>query len=266
MKLMRQTNWIIAAVLGATLLLGCAQNRTRASDADLVTSFDKTDLQKRASIRLQLAIGYYRQGQMNVALDEIKQALQSDPNSAEAYSMAALIYMDLNESRLAEENFSYAMRLSPNDPDLSNNYGWFLCQNGRAQQSIAYFETALRNKSYQSPGKALSNAGACSLILKDGVAAERYFTEAFRYDPANPMISTNLARINYDRGDFERARFYIDRVIKADALTADVLWLGIKIERKVGDRAAEASLTTQLRRRYPDSIEYAAYQRGAFNE
>jgi len=55
-------------------------------------------------------------------------------------------------------------------------------------------------------------------------------------------------------------------VIKADVLTTEVLWLGIKIERKRGDRSAEVSLVTQLRRRYPDSAEFASYQRGAFNE
>ena len=203
---------------------------------------------------------------MTVALDETKLALQTDPNFADAYSMAALIYMDQGEARLAEENFQRAIRLAPNDPDLSNNYGWFLCQNGRANQSIAYFDAALRSRNYQSPAKALNNAGVCSLILKDKVAAERYFNEAFRQDPGNPATSTNLARLNYERGDLERAKFYINRVTKADVLSAEVLWLAIKIERKVGDRAAESSLVTQLRRRYPDSTEFAAYQRGAFNE
>jgi len=268
-KQMRLSAWLVVSVLGAALLAGCAGNRPSGQDTsgtDLSTSYDKTDGQKRANIRLQLAVGYYRQGQMNVALDEIKQALQADPNFGEAYSMAALIYMDLGETRAAEENFARAMRLMPNDPELSNNYGWFLCQNGRAQQSIAYFETALRNKSYQSPGKALNNAGVCSLILKNNEAAENYFTQAFRYEPNNTGVNTNLARINYERGDFERAHFYIDRVIKADVLTTEVLWLGIKIERKRGDRSAEVSLVTQLRRRYPDSAEFASYQRGAFNE
>lgn len=258
--------WFAASVLGVALLSGCAGNRGNVSDSDLASSYDKTDAQKRANIRLQLAVGYYRQGQMNVALEEIRQSLQADPNFGEAYSMAALIYMDLGDARAAEENFARAMRLLPNDPELSNNYGWFLCQNGRAQQSIAYFETALRNKLYQSPAKALNNAGMCSLMLKDAAAAENYLTQAFRYEPNNPSINTNLARINYDRGDLERAHFYIDRVIKADVLTTEVLWLGIKIERKRGDRSAELSLVTQLRRRYPDSTEFAAFQRGAFNE
>lgn len=267
MKQMRLLAWIAASLLGMGMLTGCVNNRTvTSSGVDSSGSYEKPDEQKRANIRLQLAVGYYRQGQMNVALEEVKQALQADPNFGDAYSMAALIYMNLGETRLAEDNFARAMQLLPNDPELSNNYGWFLCQNGRAQQSIPYFEAALRSKSYQSPAKALNNAGVCSLILKNNAAAESYFTQAFRFEPNNISVNTNLARISYEHGDLERAHFYIDRVIKADVLTTEVLWLGIKIERKRGDRSAEVSLVTQLRRRFPDSAEFASYQRGAFNE
>lgn len=262
----RRFTWLGIPLLFALLLAGCVSGTPARQDDELATSFDKTANQKRAHIRLQLAVGYYEQGQMSIALDEVKLALQSDPEFVDAYSMAALIYMNMGEARLAEENFARAIRLAPKDPDLSNNYGWFLCQNGRAHQSIAYFEAAIHNKAYQSPEKALNNAGTCSLILKDAAAASRYFNEAFRYDPVNPTTNTNLARINYEQGDIERAKFYITRVTKADVLTAEVLWLAIKIERKVGDRAAESSFATQLRRRYPTSAEFAAYQRGAFNE
>jgi type IV pilus assembly protein PilF len=263
---MRWTAWFGMSLLCSMLLLGCASNPVGTQESELKTSSDKTDAQKRASIRLQLAVGYYRQGQMSVALDEAKKALEADPDSADAYSMAALIYMDMGETRLAEQHFQRAMQLAPADPDLRNNYGWFLCQNGRVKESIAYFDSAIANKNYQSPAKAMDNAGTCSLLLHDAAAAERYFNEAFRVDPGNLKTSTNLARINYNRGDYARARFYIKRVTKADVLTAEVLWLAIKIERKMGDRASELSLVTQLHRRYPDSAEYTAYQRGAFNE
>ncbi|MBC7499825.1 MAG: type IV pilus biogenesis/stability protein PilW [Herminiimonas sp.] len=249
------------------LMSGCTTtSRSAGASEELLTNSDQTDGQKRARIRLQLAIGYYEQRQLNTALDEIKQALVADPNFAEAFSVRALIYMDMGETRLAEDNFAQAMRLSPNNGDLSNNYGWFLCQNDRAAQAIPYFEAALKNKTYQSPGKALNNAGVCSMKLKDMAAAERYFTQAFQYDPGNSSANVNLAKIYYERGDFERSRFYIGRVAKTDALTADVLWTAIKIERKIGDRTAESSLVTQLRRRYPNSPEFGAFQRGAFEE
>jgi type IV pilus assembly protein PilF len=265
-KMTRCKSGFMAIIAAAGLLAGCAANQSPGAQSELPTSSDQTDIQKRAQIRLQLAVGYYQQGQMNVALDELKQALQVDPDFADAYSVRALVYMDMGEARLAEDNFLRAIKLAPNNPDLSNNYGWFLCQNGRASQSIAYFESTLKNRAYQSPAKALNNAGVCSLKLKDAVAAERYFTRAFQYDPGNLETNANLAKVYLGRGDHQQARFYIGRVSKADKLSADVLWTAIKVERKLGDRATETSLVTQLRRRYPNSQEFASYLRGAFDE
>jgi type IV pilus assembly protein PilF len=257
---------LAAAFVSAMLVTGCASSPEATAPGEALALSDQTDGQRRARIRLQLAVGYYEQRQMAVALDEIRQALVADPAFAEAYVMRALIYMDMGENKLAEENFVQAIKLSPNTPDFNNNYGWFLCQNGREKESIAYFDAALKSRAYQSPAKALNNAGICSMKLKNGAAAERYFSQAFQYDPANPTTNSNLARIYYDRGDYERARFYVGRVMKSDVMTADVLWLAIKVERKLGDRAAESSLATQLRRRHGGSAEFAAYQRGAFDE
>lgn len=263
-------SWGLALVfLSVVLMAGCASSGSGlgGSQAELPTSSDQTDNQKRARIRLQLAISYYEQRQMPVALDEIKQALVADPDFSDAYNVRGLIYMEMGEMHLAEENFLHAIRLAFSNPDLNNNYGWFLCQNGRVSQSIPYFDAALKNRTYQSPAKALNNAGVCSLKLKDQVAAERYFSQAFQLEPGNPATNANLAKIYYERRDYERARFYIGRVTKAGVMSSDVLWLAIKIERKLGgDRAAEASLVTQLRRRHPGSPEYASYQRGAFDE
>jgi len=261
--------WPLILILALTALAGCAGSGPVADgnpQAELRTASDQTDDQKRARIRLQLAIDYYGQRQLDTALDEIKKALLADPAFAEAYGVRGLIYMDMGETRLADENLLRALRLQPGNPDFANNYGWFLCRNGREKEAIPYFETALANKAYQSPAKALNNAGVCSLKLKDRAAAEKYFTRAFQYEPGNPSVNANLANIYFLKGNDERARFYIDRATKAEVPTPDILWVGIKIERKLGRRSAEASLVTQLRRRYPESPEYAAYLRGAFDE
>jgi type IV pilus assembly protein PilF len=259
-------SWFLVCVASALMLAGCASNTPNPDQGNLSTSSDRTDNQKRARIRLQLAVGYYQQHQMEVALDEIKRALQAEPDFADAYSMRGLIYMDMGENNLAESDFRAALKLSPGNPDFSNNYGWLLCQTGRERQSISYFETAFNNRTYESPAKAYNNAGICSLRLKDKAAALRYFSDAFQHDPANAKTNYNLAQLYYGRGDYERAHFYISRVIKADVMPADVLWLATKIAHKKGDRAAEESFVTQLRRRYPASAEYAAYERGAFDE
>lgn len=253
-------------IISAVLLSACGSMQSGPDTKELATFSDQTENQRRAQIRLQLAIGYYEQGQLAIALDELKQALQSDPDFADAYNVRGLIYMGMGETRLAEESFVRGIKLAPTNPELSNNYGWFLCQNERENQSIPYFEAAIANRHYQSPAKALNNAGACSLKLRDMAAAERYLTRSYQFDPANVDTNVNLAKLNFSRGDYERARFYIGRVTKSDNMSAEILWTAIKIERKMGDKTAENSLATQLRRRFPNSEQFAAYQRGAFNE
>jgi type IV pilus assembly protein PilF len=239
---------------------------TQHDGGELPTSSDQTSAQKRASIRLQLAVGYYQRNEKEVALDEIKQALQADPDYADAYSLRGLIYMDMGEARLAEENLQRALKLAPNNADFSNNYGWFLCQNGRPADSIPYFEAALKSRTYQSPDTAMDDAGMCSLKLHDSAAAEKYFVRAFNFNPGNLRVNVNLAKLYYDKHDYERANFYAGRVVKANDVDADALWLAIKIAHKLGDRLTEAKLGSQLHASQPNSIQYAAYQRGAFDE
>ena len=137
------------------------------------------------------------------------------------------------------------------------------------REAMGYFESALKNPAYASPAKAMVNAGNCSLKLKKFDAAERYLLDALRYDPDLPTISVGLARVYFERRDYNRAGFFINRLTetaKLDSLSADVLWLAIRVRRMQGDRSMEASLAAQLRRRFPGSPEYAAFERGAFNE
>jgi type IV pilus assembly protein PilF len=261
----------LAAAFMAALLGGCAAGKGagQSGTAELATSSDQSAEQKRAAIRLQLAAGYYEQGQLEVALDEVKQALQADPGLADGYGMRALIYMGMGQNALAEDNFQRALKLAPQQADLSNNYGSFLCRNGRAAESMAYFDAALKNPAYRSPGQAYNNAGSCALQLKDIAGAERYLLQALKSTPDLPATNANLARVYYERRDYARAGFFISRltkIAKMESLTADVLWLAIKVQHKLGDTGAEASMATQLRRHHSASPEYAAYQRGAFDE
>jgi type IV pilus assembly protein PilF len=241
----------------------------RGSTTELKTASDQTSDEKRASIRLQLAIGYYQEGSFDVALDEVKKALAAKSDYSDAYGVRALIYTAMGEMALAEENYQAAMRLAPRNPELSNNYGSFLCQNGRGALAMPYFESALKNPMYQSPVKAMANAGGCALNMKNYDLAERYLLDASRIEPDVPTIHAGLARVYFVRRNYTRAGFFINRLIaqtKAESLSADLLWLAIRIERKLGEDAVATSLATQLRRRHPGSPEFAAYQRGAFDE
>jgi type IV pilus assembly protein PilF len=258
-----------APLLALCLLAACAGTGA-GSRQELKTSSDQTSSEKRAAIRLQLAIGYYQDAKYDIALDEVKQAIAANPEYADAYGVRALIYTAMGEHALADENYLRALKLAPRNPDLANNYGSFLCQaGGRPVQAIKYFESALSNTAYQTPVSALVNAGACSLKAKNYDAAERYLLDALRYNPDLAATNAGLARVYYERRDFVRAGFFINRLTtaaKLDTLSSEVLWLALRVSHKLGERTLEASLAAQLRRRFPGTPEYAAFERGAFDE
>lgn len=262
---------VLAVACMLTVLAGCSSTSPMGgSTRELKTASDQTAAEKRAAIRMQLAIGYYQDAKYTIALDEIKQAIAIDPELADAYGVRALIYTAMNETTLADENYQRALRLAPRNPDLANNYGSFLCASGgKPAQAMTYFDSALKNPVYATPVSALVNAGNCSLKTKQYALAERYLTDALRYDPDLAQANTGLARAFYERRDYQRAGFFINRLTtssKLESLSAETLWLAIRVARKLGDRTLEASLTGQLQRRFPGSTEYAALQRGAFDE
>jgi type IV pilus assembly protein PilF len=222
------------------------------------------DPRNRARLHTELAGLYYQRGNMNVALDELRIAVAADVNYAMAYGMFGLVYMDLKENALAEQNFDRALRLAPNEPDINHNYGWYLCQTARPQESIKYFLLAIRNPLYPSPWRSYSAAGLCSVRAKNLKDADEFFQRALKLEPDEPNALLQLAQIRYGQRRLEDARSLVSRHNKVVQPSAESLWLAVRIERKSGMRVAEQSYATQLRRRFPGSDEFRKMQRGDY--
>ena len=258
---MLKSIFLLAAFIACGALAGCAQNpASSGSLADTVdtgtVSGDVSSPLNRARIHTELGAAYFGRGNMGVALEELRTAIAADPNYAPAYNVFGLVHMDLHENDVAQKNFERALALSPNDPDINNNYGWFLCSTGREEQSIAYFLAALKNPLYKTPARAYVNAGLCSMKKNGGSDSIGYFERALRSEPDNPQALLNLASLQYKRGQLEVARGLIDHFNKVVRPTAESLWLALRIERKLGNRGAEDSLAFELRRRFSGSPEY----------
>lgn len=257
---------LIVAALTGLLLLSACQLPARTPAQDLQTASDQTDVRKRAGIRLQLATSYLEAGQATVALDEVKRAIAIDPSLTDAYHVRALIYMKMNERALAEDSFRTAISMRGEDGDLLNNYGWFLCQDGRYGEAMPVLQRAVTAPSAAGPAKALTTLGACELRRGDPAAAQKSLQQALSYDRTNPVANTSLAQAYYAQGDYRQAWQVIARVNNGKFADAQSLWLGARIARRQGNLAAQNSLVAQLRSRFPDSHELAAYEQGAWDE
>lgn len=221
---------------------------------------------KRAEIRAELAATYYRDGRLAIALEEAQRALQADPNYAPAHALLGVIHMDLGDRREAEASLRRALRLEPENSNILNNFGWFLCQGGGERASIDYFERAAANRLYPTPGLALRNAGVCLLRVQDLDGAERMLRRAFELDAADARTKVELARLYLRRAQPDRARFYFGLLDPVNANSAPGLWLGVRIARANGDLRREREMAEQLRSRFPDSGEASALRREAFDE
>lgn len=228
------------------------------------TSGNESDARNRARIHTELAAGYFDLGNMGVALEEITIAQQSDPSYSTVYNVAGLIYAALKDDRRAEENFIRALSLSPGDPDANNNYGNYLCQRKREEEGIKYLLTAVKNPLYQTPARSLVNAGVCARRQGDDAAALGFFQRAVTMRPSQPQALYQLAELSFLANNFAAAQGYLRRLSQVSSGTADVLWLGLRVERKLGNTLAEASYAQQLRKNFPDSKEAAALQAGRF--
>lgn len=225
---------------------------------------EQTDSRYRAQVHTELGAAYFARGQMGVALEELSVALRSDSGYGPAYNILGLVYMELREDDKAEDSFRRALSINSADSDAHNNYGWFLCQRGKVDDSIPHFLAALKNPLYTTPDKSYLNAGICSRKKNNDAEAEEFLLKAIKLQPQQPQALFHLADINYKQGKLAEAKSYITRFSRLVAPSAESLWLGVRIERKLGDRDSEASYGLQLRKNFPDSPEAMALRSGKY--
>lgn len=244
------------------VLAGCAQ---QPAQVDYSAGQSQGEAQNRARVHTELAAVYYSRGQLGVALEEINEAMRSSPDWGPAYNVLGLVYAALKEDVLAEQNFRRALRINPLDSDAHHNFGSFLCQRKREDEGIQHFLSALKNPLSQSPEKSYANAGLCMRGKGDLKAAEEYFQKALQVRPNQPDALLGLAGLTFRTGDVQAAKSFLNRYTQVAEPDAESLWLGVRVERRLGDRDAEASYSTQLRKRFPESGQAKALAEGKFD-
>ena len=258
---------IFASLLVGFGLTGCAGNGTSASTHhQTFTDSDEPESRKRATNRLKLAVLYFQDGKNNFALDEVKQAIQIDPNWFEPYGMRGVIYMQTGEFAPAELSFQKALSINPDSSDIKHNYGVLLCKMKRPAEGVKMFGAALADPAYGQRAKTWQEQANCQLAIGQKAEAEASFMHSYEFDAGNPATGFQLANLLFQRGELVRAQFYARRVNNGERASAESLWLGIKIERSLGSKDAQSQLEAQLRKRFAQSREVIALERGAFNE
>ena len=209
-----------------------------------------------AQTRALLAIEYMKFGNMRVAMENAEQAIAFDPGYQHGYLAKALILMQLNVDKEAEQAFQQALRIDGRNPEVNNNFGYFLCSRNRFDDALQRFDQALADPFFDAPQSAMVNKALCLERMKRGEEASQLLLAALRRAPNDPSALRELTRMALDRNNAEMADFYFQRISKDQRRNnAPELWLGVRLARLKHDEATAAQLASLLKNRFPDSPE-----------
>lgn len=240
---------------------GCVQQAVN-NGMPLQTGSDRA-LQS-AKIHTELAAEYYYRGQLDVAIEEVNEALKAQSNYALAYNVLGLINMALNENSKALENFERAVRLAPRNSEIRNNYGWFLCQrfSQRMDQAIEHFMTAAKDPLYATPEMSYANAGICETKRRNYTEARLLFQKALSLQSNYSPAIIGLIDMDFQRGNLAEAKSKLAQFSQNNPPTAESLLMAIKIEQAMGNQLAVDSYIFQLQKHFPESKEMTLIREG----
>jgi len=240
---------ILAAggLLAALLLAGCISSGPQFPG-------DKVSMTQASQYNTQLGMAYLQQGNRDLAMQKLQKAIKQNPDNADAYVGLGLLYDSIGDTDKAQDAYEKALDKAPDDPDVQNNYAVFLCQHGKQRKSLKYFLEAAQNPLYSTPDAAYTNAGVCASQIPDMKIAEQYFRKALDINPIFPGALYQMARVSYRQKKYLQARAFIERFGSAASHPRpEVLLLGVKTERALGNMQNAAMYASKLRKLFPNS-------------
>jgi type IV pilus assembly protein PilF len=178
-----------------------------------LTACTGVEEKKAADYNSELGVRYLQQGRLKLADEKLRKSLAQNPNSAQSHHYFALLQERLGLKDQADLHFKKAVRITPKDPDLRNNYGSFLCKTGHAQASVEQFLSAISNPLYSTPENAYTNAGICLREVgnSNNAQAEKYFLLALEKRISFPSALLELSKLYADQGNQTKSQEFLTR-------------------------------------------------------
>ncbi len=245
--------WLNLLAAVCFLLAGCVtETNNRLSQ--------NRDPQKAVKAYVEAGMLYLQRNQMENAHRTLNRAYDIDPNDAGVNNGLALFFSIEGDKAQTEKHFKKALATDPGFAQARNNYAAFLFSEGRYQDAIEQLERVTTEYRYEKRFAAFENLGLCYLRVGRVEDAEKSFNRALKLNPSLPVSTLEMAEILFDRKDYQAAGTYLSKYEKIAKPSSRQLWLGIRLQRVLGDKNKVASYELALRNMFPTSPEYQAYK------
>lgn len=221
---------------------------------------DDFDQQKAAKTRVSLGLTYLKNGNYSQAKFNLDKALEFAPRSADAHYGLAYYYQTVEETEAAEKAYQTAMDFAPNNADIANSYGAFLCQAGKYSKAKEYFLKAINASNYISSAETYENLALCSQSQGYQAEATEYLRSAVNHQPGRAKSLFLLTQSLVIEKKWSEARDVLRKYEKVAQVSADTLLLSSQIERELGNESVATSYGNMLLKIYPDSAASTRYK------
>ena len=243
---------LVMAVLG-----GCSSTSYVETSAGLSEQvFDRIAASRS---RLALALKYIEIGNYQDAKINLEKAKAYNPDDAKVYLAYAYYHQKVQEPVAAEAAYHRALDLAPDDGNIHNNYGTFLCGEKRFAEAEHEFLTAIAAPRYNDIANSYENAGQCALEQGDKVLAVKYLQAALAHNPHNLAMRFAIAELHYQLADYPAAKQQLSLYEAVATDTANSLWLGFNIANKQDKPAIAEAYSRQLLAEFPLAIQTQKY-------
>ncbi len=215
------------------------------------------NFEEAARINVQLASGYIRRGNYEVAKGKLEKALEADDEYVPAYTTMAVLMDIIGETTEAENYYLDALDIDPRNPELRNNYGTFLCKHDKVEDAIEQFNHAIKNQFYENPQNSHANLGYCLMKAKnpDYKKAEKHLRQALKVNPNMTTALIAMGELGLKTRRYLMTRAYMQRYHALTKPSAESLWFQIQAEKALGDQKHFLKLSRQLLKQFPESPE-----------
>ena len=218
------------------------------------------DPERAVAAYVQTGMVFMQRNQMQDANRVLTRAQQIDPDSPAVNNALALFFSLEGDKSQTEKYFKKALSSNPDFSQARNNYAAFLFQQGRTEDAIEQLQRVTKDYTYDRRFTAYENLGLCYLKLGQKDKALMAFNRALNLNPDQPVSLLETAQLEFDRGNNLAAQRYLSRYEKLSKPNPRQLWLGIQLERALGDKDKLASYALALKNLFPGSPEYKTYQ------
>lgn len=219
------------------------------------------DLIEAARINTQLGSDYARQGRYDVAEEKLRKAVEQNERYAPAHTALAYVLTQTGNRVDAEREYRRSLALAPDDAGTHNNFGVFLCGQGKYAEADRAFKVALADRNYQTPEAAWTNAGVCQMKAGNLPVAENDFRQALKINPEFADALAQISLLTFRHNDWLRTRAFIQRYEKVGVRTPEILLIAAFTERKLGDKVAARRYEQTLLREFPESDQAVQLQK-----